>query len=274
MLTSALTIALVVLPARAQGVPLDDPRWAPWLGCWRLVQDDYEPPAAATASPGETLVCVYPASANPGVGVTTFVGARTVAQTTVVADGAERQVSQPGCDGSQQSEWSLTGQQLLTRGEIACHGQPARTISGITLMSGGPTWLNIQAVGTDQDARIRVRRYQRAGSPPRRRGLTGRPAGVGDGGHDTSRGSNLDDARRSHRRVWEDRSVGTGGRTTRNGFTPRSEQSPGVRRGRCARGRGRPGVPASKLVEQLRFSVRLPQPASCGRCAGGTGSTE
>ena len=166
ILTSALTIALVVLPARAQGVPLDDPRWAPWLGCWRLVQDDHEPPAAATAIPDGTLVCVYPASADRGVGVTTFVGARTVAQRTVVADGAGRPVSQPGCNGSQQIEWSLTGQQLLTRGEIACHGQPARTISGITLMIGGPTWLDIQAVGTDQDARIRLRRYQRAGSPP------------------------------------------------------------------------------------------------------------
>ena len=132
ILTSAL-IVLVVLPARALGVALEDPQSAPRVGCWRLVQEDHEPPVATTVSPGETLVCVYPASADRGVGVTTFVGARAVAQTTIVADGAGRRVNQPGCEGRQQSEWSLTGQPLLTRGDVACHGQPARLISGITL---------------------------------------------------------------------------------------------------------------------------------------------
>jgi len=170
MLTSSLTIALVVLSAprsSAQGVEPGDPRWAPRLGCWRLVQDDRGPlVATTTVSLGDTVVCVYPASTDQGVSVTTFVGARIVAQQTVVAGGSGRPVSQPGCSGRQRSEWSLTGQQLLTRGEIACHGQPARTISGISLLSAGPTWLDIQAVGKDPDARIRIRRYQRDGGPP------------------------------------------------------------------------------------------------------------
>ena len=169
MLTSVLTVVAVILsapPARAQGVELGDPRWAPWLGCWLLIQDVYEPPVAATVGRGDTVVCVHPASTGRGVDVTTFVGARTIPRQTVTADGAVRPVSQPGCSGTQQREWSLSGRRLLTRGTVACGGRPPRTTSGISLISGGPTWLDIQAFGVSRDARIRIRRYQRAGGPP------------------------------------------------------------------------------------------------------------
>ena len=116
MTTQALTIALVLLvalPARAQDAPLGDARWAPWLGCWRLIQDDRGSLAAATTSPEDVLVCVLPASADRGVGMTTFVGGRSVVQQTIVADGASHLVSEPECSGSQRSEWSLTGQPFI-----------------------------------------------------------------------------------------------------------------------------------------------------------------
>ena len=169
MTNYALTIALILLaavPAHAQDTPLGDARWAPWLGCWRLVQDDRGALAAATTSPEDILVCVRPASADRGVSMTTYVGDQAVVQQTLVADGASHPVSEPECRGSQRSEWSLTEQQLLTRAELTCSGQPTRTVSGITLMTEGPTWVDIQAVGTNQDAQVRVRRYQRTSSPP------------------------------------------------------------------------------------------------------------
>ena len=89
-----------------------------------------------------------------------------VLQQTVVADGARHPLSEPACNGSQASEWSLSGQRLLTRADITCIGQPARTVSAITLMAAGPTWVDIQAVGTGQDAQVRVRRYRRTDSLP------------------------------------------------------------------------------------------------------------
>ena len=168
--TYVLTIAFALLaaatPARAQDTTLGDARWAPWLGCWHLVQDDRGSLAAAATNPDDVLVCVLPASGNRGVGMTTYVGGQSVLQQTIVADGAGHPVSEPECSGSQRSEWSLTGQRLLTRADITCIGQPARTVSAITLMAAGPTWVDIQAVGTDQDAQVRVRRYQRTDSLP------------------------------------------------------------------------------------------------------------
>jgi hypothetical protein len=183
--TSVLTIALVLLaaaPARAQDTTLGDARWAPWLGCWHLVQDDRGSLAAAVATPDDMVVCVLPASGNRGVSMTTYVGGQSVLQQTVVADGAHHPVSEPECTGSQASEWSLSGQQLLTRADITCVGQPARTVSAITLMTAGPTWVDIQAVGTDQDAPVRVRRYRRTDSLPQNvvvpADLQGRPGAV------------------------------------------------------------------------------------------------
>ena len=167
--TYMLTIALVLLaaaPARAQDTTLSDARWAPWLGCWHLVQDDRGSLAAAVATQDDVVVCVLPASGNRGVSMTTYVGGQSVLQQTVVADGARHPVSEPACTGSQASEWSLSGQQLLTRADITCTGQPARTVSAITLMAAGPTWVDIQAVGTGQDAPVRVRRYRRTDSLP------------------------------------------------------------------------------------------------------------
>ena len=169
MTTYALTIALVLLaavPVGAQDTPRGDARWAPWLGCWRLVQEDRQSFAATTTSPEDVFVCVLPTSGDRGVNMTTYVGGQSVVQQTIVADGASHPVSEPECNGTQRSEWSLTGQRLFTRAEVTCSGQPTRTVSGLTFMTEGPTWVDIQAVGTDQDAQVRVRRYQRTDSPP------------------------------------------------------------------------------------------------------------
>ena len=170
MMTYALTIALALLaaaaPARAQDTTLGDARWAPWLGCWHLVHDDRGSRAPAATNSEDVLVCVLPESGNRGVGMTTYVGGQSVLQQTIVADGASYPVSEPECNGSQRSEWSLTGRRLLTRADITCIDQPARTVSAITLMAAGPTWVDIQAVGTDQDAQVRVRRYQQTDRLP------------------------------------------------------------------------------------------------------------
>jgi hypothetical protein len=169
MTAYALAIALFLMaaaPASARDVPLTDSRWAPWLGCWRLVQDDRRALAADTTNSDDVVVCVLPASAGRGVAMTTFVGGQSVVQQTIVADGTSQPVSEPECSGSQESEWSLNGLRLFTRAEITCNGEPARAVSGITLMTDGATWIDIQAVGTHRDAQVRVRRYRRTSTPP------------------------------------------------------------------------------------------------------------
>ena len=63
MTTHALALVLVLtaaVPASARDTPLVDARWAPWLGCWSLVQDERRSLATDTTSPDDVLVCVLP----------------------------------------------------------------------------------------------------------------------------------------------------------------------------------------------------------------------
>jgi hypothetical protein len=175
----SLAVAIVVLTgnaAYAQDAGSFDAKWTPWLGCWRLLQEDLRDAAVSLTGPGtssvpnrgseEIMVCVLPGKTHPGVEMATVVGGRPVLQQTIVADGVNRPVTEPDCAGQQSSEWSRNARRLFTRGEVECKGQPKRVVSGIGLMMDGPTWIDIQAVQIDQDQDVRVRRYRRTGEMP------------------------------------------------------------------------------------------------------------
>lgn len=174
---------LTACPVFAQTAAPLDSRWTPWLGCWRLIQEDVR-----DASPSSSieafvqsnttrsarsrrgadgiLVCVLPTDAGVGVNLTTFAGGRSVLEQTVLGDGISHPINESDCRGTQTSEWSGDGQRLFTRAELACKGQPKRTVSGVTLMAGGPAWLDIQAVNVDGDQNVRIRRYERTVDRP------------------------------------------------------------------------------------------------------------
>ena len=182
----SLVIAVVVLtacPAFAQAPDRLNSQWTPWLGCWRLVQEnvrDASPPSsieslaesAATPSTrsrrnaGDILVCVLPTDAGVGVKMTTFAGGRSVLEQTVLGDGIGHPINEADCRGTQTSEWSRDGQRLFTRAELECKGQPKRTVSGATLLAQGPAWVDVQAVDVNGNQQVRVRRYERTADRP------------------------------------------------------------------------------------------------------------
>lgn len=193
-----LAIAVGVLtawPVFAQAPARLDARWTPWLGCWRLVQESVREaspsssidpftesgatqPATSRPGTGEILVCVQPTDAGVGVKMTTFAGGRSVLEQTIMSDGISHPVNEADCRGTQTNEWSRDGERLFTRGELACKGQPTRTVSGVTVLARGPgassaaaalrspAWLDIQAVELNGDQQVRVRRYQRTVNKP------------------------------------------------------------------------------------------------------------
>src|SRR5438477_5466005 len=149
--------ALSATPAMAQtptaARPLTtDGRWTPYLGCWNLVVEnvrnqgieDLIRSAETTAATPKMTVCVQPAnrSANGSTGVvmTTFTDGKKVLEQTVLADGAGHPVSDSGCSGTQNSDWSRDGQRLFTKVEMACSNRPKQTLTGITMMTKGPAW--------------------------------------------------------------------------------------------------------------------------------------
>jgi hypothetical protein len=149
----ALAVLLLGMVTSAGAQDLDA-RWAPFAGCWELVQ-------------GGATTCVAPASAG-AVTLTTLVDGKTVLEQTIIADGMPHAFTEAGCAGSQRSEWSRDGRKLFTRGELTCATQPRRTISGLALMTGDHGWLDVQAVEIAGNTSLRLRRFRRAdGTDPR-----------------------------------------------------------------------------------------------------------
>lgn len=180
--TLAIALFMMALApgvAAAQSSTGPDARWTAWLGCWELLDDTTRD--AGTLAPGgsdgtlrsarrppggDMRVCVLPAGSDAGVTMTTWAGDRVVLEQKILADGNQHPFDEANCRGSQRSEWSQAGQRLFTRAELDCKDQPRRTVSGVTLMAKGPTWLDIQSLDVGGDQVVRVRRYQRSASQP------------------------------------------------------------------------------------------------------------
>ena len=166
----ALLLVAVAAPARAQQT---DPRWLPWLGCWQMlderVRDNNPSGADAVALARErrfrrttdVTVCVTPGSQPNAVTLSTRASDTPAFEQVITADGLAHPLDERGCTGSQRAEWSEDGLRLFARAELACTSQPARTISGLTMITTDGTWLDVQAIDVAGTTNVRVRSYRR-----------------------------------------------------------------------------------------------------------------
>ena len=146
--------ALFLALAGAASAQTADARWAPFIGCWELTD-------------GGSSTCVAPAPSG-AVTLSTRVEGQQVLEQTIVADGATHPLTEEGCTGSQRSEWSRDGRKLFSRADLTCANQPRRTVTGLALMTGDASWIDVQAVEIAGGTTVRIRRYRRAqGDRPR-----------------------------------------------------------------------------------------------------------
>ena len=168
----ALLIAAGTSWAQQPAAGAADARWQPWVGCWQLldesVQDESDVSAeevaagvasarSSRASSG-TRVCVAPAAG--GVTMTTMIGSQRALEETVIADAATHAITDAECKGTKRSEWSNTGHRLYTTADISCADQTPRKVSSLTMMAGGPTWVDVQMIDIEGRKSIRVRKFQ------------------------------------------------------------------------------------------------------------------
>lgn len=168
----AQTSSSVPAAARTQAA---DARWNAWLGCWDLVLENSRdaspgapPPRARgtqTSAASRPQVCVQPAEG--GVTFSTRVGTQTPVEQLVVADGADHQISDAECNGTQRAEWSQNGRRLFAGANLTCAGDKgSRKVSGLAILGANGTWTDIQAVEIGGQETVRVRRYRRADPVP------------------------------------------------------------------------------------------------------------
>ena len=167
---SGAVLALIVataprVPAQTTADP--DPRWNAWLGCWQLVEErvrdewDAEPAEPELVPARGAVVCVTPGEQSNAVRLTTRVESQSTLADTIVADGASRPVREPGCEGTQRTEWSSNGRRLLATAELTC-GTARRRVSGLAMIDAARLWTDVQVVEESGRETIRVRRYRRS----------------------------------------------------------------------------------------------------------------
>jgi hypothetical protein len=165
----AVGLATIPVLGWAQAAPVD-PRWAPYLGCWQMQRESTGDPIAnliavasrqarAAEAQEDVMICVTPAPEPNAVSQQTVLNGTSVLDEVVAADGAVRTGQDGTCRSTRKAEWSRSGRQLFSHGTVSCDGQPARTISGLSLMMSGPTWVDVQMVEVRGNRSVRVRRY-------------------------------------------------------------------------------------------------------------------
>lgn len=141
-----------------------DARWTPYLGCWRLYQENLL--ASDVPVSDVMMVCVTPSQTGGGVTMTTYAAGRPVLTQTILADGQAQPVNEANCLGTQTNEWSRDGERLFSRADVSCNSRPRRMVSGVTLMTKGSRWIDVQATEVDGNSQVRIRRYQRTSERP------------------------------------------------------------------------------------------------------------
>jgi hypothetical protein len=185
-MTKTFTVAALALvlgaSAAAQQPPparAADGRWQAWLGCWQLLDERVRTQVDVTANDGRrersgraatgTEVCVAPAA--QGVTLTTLIGSERALEETIVADGTDRPVSDDDCRGTKRSEWSSDAPRLYSTADISCSDQAPRRISSLSMMTPGPTWVDIQVIDINGRKNIRIRRFEPVAPRSRTRAL-------------------------------------------------------------------------------------------------------
>lgn len=165
VIAAALGLSASAEAAQAQAA---DARWAPWLGCWDVVNQAPQPDprnagfetamdAELASALGRGRVCVEPA--GPGVTIRTVVEGTPVLDQTLVADGVSRPIDLEGCRGTEREWWSANERRLYSEAELVCAGQ-ARSVSGLSFIASDGRWIDVQSVRVDDVDTVRVRHFE------------------------------------------------------------------------------------------------------------------
>ena len=164
MMSSTMFIVALLSAASA------DSRWTPFLGCWSLIEDEVrqpllgDPEEEATEPTKEDrpmgLVCLAPE--GNGIRLQTFSGDEAFLEESLVADGQKHEISQGKCRGWQQLDWSKDASVLFTRSELTCEEGRTRSITGVSMLTDGSTWVELQSIGTGDGRAVLIRRFRAA----------------------------------------------------------------------------------------------------------------
>ena len=140
---------MVPTMAAAQEV---DSRWAPWMGCWRVVGE-------AASAP---VVCVVPLAGESAIEILTMLDDQVLSRESIFADGRRRDVSREDCEGWEAAEFSDDSRRVYVRSEFTCGVSAPRSSTGVISMVSPSEWLEVRTVVEDGQSAPWAARYQLA----------------------------------------------------------------------------------------------------------------
>ncbi len=144
--------ALLIMAAPMAAAQEVDSRWAPWLGCWRAVDE------MATAP----ILCVVPLAGESAVEMLTIVDGRVVSRESIFADGQEHAVSRDECEGWERAEFSGDSHRIYIGSELNCGAGAHRSSTGVMSMVSPFEWLDVRTINVDGQSVPWALRYRLA----------------------------------------------------------------------------------------------------------------
>ncbi len=153
-----LAFAVLFAPVAAQASPTQagdpDPRWRAFLGCW-------EPDVQNNAEAVQQHVVCFREHESGAVAVTTVVDDEVRSEKILRADGSAHPVREGACVGTETASWSADGARVYVRSVQRC-GESAlgRETADVLVLSGAHAFIEVQAVGVDDQYGVRVLHYR------------------------------------------------------------------------------------------------------------------
>ena len=115
-----------------------DPRFQPWLGCWRTV--------GTAEAPGQpSRACVSPSTSIAGsIDIALFAGDSLISRTALPRPGVPRDRQIDECRGSETAEWSTDESRLILRAALECARGIRRVETGLMSITPTGEWLQLQ----------------------------------------------------------------------------------------------------------------------------------
>ena len=135
-----------------------DTRWQRWIGSWRLVSDTVNQGAGSEKS--GLLIEIRPGSGKDSIIMKSCQDEKVLLEEEIMADGSRHPLADGKCPGWYRYSWSDNGKRLLFESQSGCSGESARIISGLSLMTGGREWMDIQLLKLDDRRSISIRKYE------------------------------------------------------------------------------------------------------------------
>lgn len=157
-LLSALALGAVFASSvlQAQTAGATDPRFQPWLGCWRSAM-----PVTPEQGTVPTRACVLPSLSVPGsVDITLYATDSLLSRIAIPRPGTTRERTLDECRGSETSEWIAKESQLMMRAILTCARGTPRTETALMTITPAGEWMQFQHMDAGTNSAISVARFR------------------------------------------------------------------------------------------------------------------